>query len=397
MKKLLKIFVAIIIIITAMIIIEIKYGIVKSKLSFIINKIAMTIVETEEYKNEFIETKYKNYKIIHNKEFTPALSMVFAYLDNMELRSYELLGYTPKEELTIQIDYDEDVFKARNSIGISVEDAVGYYNSEIKTIYMLAEDPYNDVIMDNKKIEKLPDGIVFISSTTFSEVLFHEYTHYIFNNFISENDIDELSIPIWFQEGISEYIASANKLSEGDLDFVSLNKLNTINDWVDSCNNENAEVYIQSMYAIYSIVNLSDESKLKDIIVNCKEMSFDDSFKMAMGLSLTEFEDNLRNEFSNYEEMYKSLNNSSYYYEVKIKGLEEYIKANEDNIRAYQTLSVFYENYIGFDKALEFLKESVEKYPDEPNLWRSLAILYENNDMPELARECYLKEEKLMQ
>ncbi len=103
MKKLLKIFVAIIIIITAMIIIEIKYGIVKSKLSFMINKIAMTIVETEEYKNEFIETKYKNYKIIHNKEFTPVLSMVFAYLDNMELRSYELLGYTPKEELTIQI------------------------------------------------------------------------------------------------------------------------------------------------------------------------------------------------------------------------------------------------------------------------------------------------------
>ena len=130
MRKLLKICVSSIIIIG--IIIGIKYvnnGIVKSKLSFIINKVAMTIVETEEYKNEFIETKYKNYKIIHNKEFTPALSMVFAYLDNMELRSYELLGYTPKEELTIQIDYDEDVFKARNSIGISAEGADGCYNN----------------------------------------------------------------------------------------------------------------------------------------------------------------------------------------------------------------------------------------------------------------------------
>ncbi|MDU3521589.1 MAG: tetratricopeptide repeat protein [Clostridium saudiense] len=396
MRKLLKICVSSIIIIG--IIIGIKYvnnGIVKSKLSFIINKVAMTIVETEEYKNEFIETKYKNYKIIHNKEFTPALSMVFAYLDNMELRSYELLGYTPKEELTIQIDYDEDVFKARNSIGISAEGAVGYYNNEIKTIYMMAEDTYRDVILDMPKIDFLSDGNILGNTTGFREILFHEYSHYALNSFMNENNIPEEDIPIWFNEGIADYLADAQKLFGEEMNFISLNKLNSYEDWINSCNNENNEPYIQSMYAIYTLVNLKGENIIKDIVLNCKENSFNDSFNEVAGLSLDNFEKVLQDDFININKMYSLTSNPQEYVETKIKCLEEYIKVCEDDIRAYETLSRFYEYNRGFDITEEFLKESIEKHPEEPSLWRYLAILYENNNMLDLANECYLKEKEL--
>ena len=93
--------------------------------------------------------------------------------------------------------------------------------------------------------------------------------------------------------------------------------------------------------------------------------------------------------------MYSLTSNPQEYVETKIKCLEEYIKVCEDDIRAYETLSRFYEYNRGFDITEEFLKESIEKHPEEPSLWRYLAILYENNNMLDLANECYLKEKEL--
>lgn len=367
----------------------------KNKLSFIINKIAMTIVETEEYRNEFIETKYKNYKIIHNKNLDPALPMLFAYLDKLEVKSYELLGYTPTEELTIQIDYDEDVFNSRNSIGYSTEGTVGYYNPEIKTIYMTAEDPYRDVILDMPKIDYLPDGSVLINNTAFREILFHEYSHYALSSFMNENNISEAAIPIWFNEGIADYLADAQKIFGEEINFISLNKLTSYEEWINSCNNENNEPYIQSMYAIYTLVNLKGENIIKDIVLNCKENSFNNSFNETVGLSLENFEKFLQDDFININKMYTLTSTPQEYNEVKIKCLEEYIKVCEDDIRAYETLSTFYEYNRGFDTTVEFLKESIEKHPEEPSLWRYLAILYENNNILDLANECYLKEKEL--
>ena len=74
----------------------------KVNLKYKINKIYYSQFEDKEYKNNFKETLYKNYKILHNEEVEIALPLLFSYLDKIEVKSNEILGYIPKEELTIQ-------------------------------------------------------------------------------------------------------------------------------------------------------------------------------------------------------------------------------------------------------------------------------------------------------
>ena len=47
-----------------------------------INKIYYSQFEDKEYKNNFKETLYKNYKILHNEEVEIALPLLFSYLNN---------------------------------------------------------------------------------------------------------------------------------------------------------------------------------------------------------------------------------------------------------------------------------------------------------------------------
>ena len=351
----------------------------RDKLKYMINKSRATVVETEEYKSGFMETTYKNYKIKHNKNIESTLPMIFDYLDKIESRIEEVFGYIPKEELTIQIDYENDVFNARNSIGESSEEANGYYMPVIKTIYMPSENPFRDIIMD---------------STDFSESLSHEYVHHALFNFISENNINEEYIPHWFHEGVAEYLSNDVELGIDKIEYISLKKLNSDKEWVDA-NNEINSPYPQSMYAIYKMIDLKGENIIKDIIINCKENTFDDSFKEIMEVSLDDFDEFLKTDIINYNNLYKEINTPEPNIELKTKCLEEYIKINEDDINAYIALATFYSNYRDFNMAEEFLKESIEKHPEEPLLWINLGLLYENNDMMDLAEECYLKGEEL--
>ena len=285
-----------------------------------------------------METTYKNYKIKHNKNIESTLPMIFDYLDKIESRIEEVFGYIPKEELTIQIDYENDVFNARNSIGESSEEANGYYMPVIKTIYMPSENPFRDIIMD---------------STDFSESLSHEYVHHVLFSFINENNINEEYIPQWFHEGVAEYLSNDVELGIDKIEYISLRKLNSDKEWVDA-NNEINSPYPQSMYAIYKMIDLKGENIIKDIIINCKENTFDDSFKEIMEVSLDDFDEFLKTDIFNYNNLYKEINTPEPNIELKTKCLEEYIKINEDDMSAYIDLSHLYVYYRDFNKAEEF-------------------------------------------
>lgn len=64
-------------------------------------------------------------------------------------------------------------------------------------------------------------------------------------------------------------------------------------------------------------------------------------------------------------------------------------------MRAYEFLCTLYETNSEFEKTIEFLKDSIEKHPTQSILWRRLAIVYENNNMLDLASKCYAKEKLL--
>lgn len=360
---------------------------------FIINKIVMASGETDEYKSKLKENQYKNYKIVHNEDMETALPLIFYYLDKLENENNELLGYTPESELTIQIDYDKDVFNSRSNLGEWVS---GVYNPVIKTLYIYGEDVYRDIISDMPQIEELEDGSFYISTISFSDILAHEYSHYATNDFIEKNNISKDAIPVWFQEGIADYISKVDKSNGEELRFIPLTELTTEEEWSRANENILGEPYIQSMYAIYTIVNLKDKSAIKDIILACNKSDFSTAFETVMGISLEEFENNLKNDFNNYNDMYSTFEyNFERDIEIVIECLEEYIKKNENDIRAYIKLITMYEGERSVDTIIEFIKLAIEKNPEESALWHRLGLIYEENNMIEQANECYLKSYEL--
>ena len=373
---------------------------ISNGLGYIFNKIVLNIVETEEYRSELEETRYKNYKIVHNKEFKVALPVVFAYLDMLEIRTNELLGFIPTDEVTIQIDYDEEVFFARRGVESDNSSIAGYYNLISSAIYINIKDVYREVIMNLNKEITMPDNTKGFSDSSFREILFHEYFHYALSCFLKENDISRDNIPMWFDEGLAEYSSCNDKFTEEQIDYVSLLKLSSREDWSSiKDENKNSQVYDESMYAMYIIAKQNGENSFKDIVLKCKELSFEESFKEVMGISLEKFDDNLKNNFTNYSDVIEEINKLSFNYELskdlKMQCLEEYIKDNDD-LRAYQTLITFYENYKGFEETLSFIKRGIERYPEEAILWLRLGLFYENNNILDLAEECFSKEKELI-
>lgn len=401
-KKRYVISIAIVISISIFIIVakKLSNGDISNGLGYIFNKIVLNIVETEEYRSELEETRYKNYKIVHNKEFKVTLPVVFAYLDMLEIRTNELLGFIPTDEVTIQIDYDEEVFFARRGVESDNSSIAGYYNSISSTIYMNIKDVCREVIMNLNKEITMPDNTKGFSDSSFREILFHEYFHYALSCFLKENDISRDNIPMWFDEGLAEYSSCNDKFTEEQIDYVSLLKLNSRRDWSSIKNeNKNSQVYDESMYAMYMIAKQNGENSFKDIVLKCKELSFEESFKEVMGISLEKFDDNLKNNFTNYSDVREEINELSFNYELskdlKMQCLEEYIKDNDD-LRAYETLITFYENNKGFEETLSFIKRGIERYPEEASLWLRLGLFYENNNILDLAEECFSKEKELI-
>lgn len=370
----------------------------KEEIRVKINEIYYSNFEDEEYKNQLKETEYKNYKILHNEEAEIVLPLLFSYLDDMELKADKFFGYIPKSELTIQLDFNKDVFKERLSIGDPQRDSSGYYNTTLNTIYMNVEDVFREVIRDMRKVEEFDDGSFVMQSMSFKERFFNLYYNHVIKNFLNDNNLNEDVFPIWFINGLKEYYCSMAEPIYVTSVFLPLKELDDSNIWSEASESEeNTNLFAQSTYLIHKIIQINGESTIKEIIEKCKTKTFDESFNEVMEMSLDEFENEVSKSYNIYDSEYYAI--SSYdlndNIDVKIQCLEEYIKYNDDDIRAYEFLSSLYEINSGFEKAIDFLKDSIEKYPKEERLWWQLGLIYENNNMPDLAKECYDKNAEL--
>lgn len=372
----------------------------KEAIKYKINEIYYSKLEDEEYKNEFKETLYKNYKILHNEESEVALPLLFSYLDKMELKATEFFGYIPKSELTIQLDFNKEIFKERLSIGDPQRDGAGYYNTVLNTIYMNIEDVYRDIIKDLHKVEKYDDGTFIMQSMSFKDRLFNLYYEYLTINYLKDNNLNKEIFPSWFIHGLREYYSSMSEPIYDTVEFLALEEFDENDEWIKiSEKKENSYLFAQSTYLIHKMIQLKGESGINKIIKNCKTKSFNESFDEVMEVSLDEFEYSVRKSYHTYDSEYYAISNSDYNedIDVKIQCLEEYIKFNEDDIRAYEFLGSLYGINDEDEKAIYFLKDSIIKYPKESALWWELALIYEKNNMSDLAKECYDKHSELSQ
>ena len=189
------------------------------------------------------------------------------------------------------------------------------------------------------------EGNINISDNSFKDNLFHEYTHYAIDRFIEDNNIDKNSLPLWFEEGICEYITTNNISFDKEVEYISLKNLETYEDFNNEISNLQANIYEQSKLAVLKIVNEKGEKVLKDMILSLKDKDFEAVIQEYMNCSFEEFENDLQLDIKEckVEDIVED-NEWDTYINTKIKCLEDYIKYDENNIEAYEILGTLYES-----------------------------------------------------
>ena len=350
-------------------------------------------IQKDDYYEKMNEKNYNNIRIIYNNDIEPILPLIEKYIEEISKKNNTLLGVNTSDKLTIQIDYDEEVFLMRPMLFKDNYNANigGYYNKKSNTIYLYTNNPINDVLMNLPQVS-ISEGNINISDNSFKDNLFHEYTHYVIDRFIENNNMDKNSLPVWFEEGICEYITTNNIYFDKDLEYISLKNLETYEGFNNEISNLQANIYEQSKLAVLKIVNEKGEKVLKDMILSLKDKDFEAVIQEYMNCSFEEFENDLQLDIKEYKfEDIVEDNEGDIYINTKIECLEDYIKYDKNNIGTYEILGTLYESKKENIKAINLFKYAIEKNPKEYVLWYRLGVAYEHIGESALAKENFDK------
>lgn len=332
----------------------------------------------EKYDSLFSTIQSNNNTIYYTKEFEPALKLVEAYLDKAKKDNAKLFGDFSISDLTVKFDYDEAVFRKRNT---KVNDFAGLYNRNEKTAYVYIKDCYKSALAFND------------DSSYLRQALMHEYTHHVIYEFIALEGIPVDKIPAWFSDGVCEYIGNEGKSGVPPTKMVSFGELNTQEQWAES-NNKEYPVYHQSHFAIRQLIAMKSEGVIKDILIKLKDKDFNTAFKEATEISFEDFEKALNEDFKNGWKKYnkiKAPDHDEFFRDIKIQCLEEYTKNNLNNTDALLNLAVLYKNTGNTEKEFLTLKTAVEKDPKNKMTWHRLALYYQDVQKFDKAIETFEK------
>ena len=129
----------------------------------------------------------------------------------------------------------------------------------------------------------------------FQKTLLHEYTHYAFKQKLTQLKISNSDIPLWFEEGICEYVSyDQTTLSPHPFTLVPFYELNSHADWNLARTMEDTEPYMQSYLAIDYLIEEHGTEVILTILNETKSHNdFNKGFEIATGLDLTELEEQI--------------------------------------------------------------------------------------------------------
>jgi tetratricopeptide (TPR) repeat protein len=332
-----------------------------------------TSKETANYNKVFKSSIYENNTIYYTDDLKPALNLINAYIDKAKLENTKLFGSLPSEPLTIQFDYNKDIFNKRD---LASKDLTGVYFERDKKTYIYIEDCFKDVLAGNSKSEQL------------RHTLLHEYTHHLFFEFVNHYQISENKIPAWFIEGISEYIGYGGENGIPPKTMLDFSQLNSENQWKDY-SNKGYSTYEQSHYAVRQLILMNGEKAIQNILLKTKDMDFTSAFNSVVGVSFKEYEKSLNEDFKkdwkNYNKMIP-FEHPYLYTDEKIQCLKEYLQVKPDNIYALMYLAQLYESTGLKAEARAVLNTALQKKSDDINALIELAELYDNIGLETEAR-----------
>lgn len=127
----------------------------------------------------------------------------------------------------------------------------------------------------------------------FNTLFIHEYAHFVFYEKAHSYEVSPVIFPLWFHEGTAEWTAYdvLNATSER-FDVIPFQSLHSDQDWQDARMTYETDVYLQSYYMVYELVQLYGRDIIHEIMQEtAKTGQFAKGFEQATGERLADFED----------------------------------------------------------------------------------------------------------
>ncbi|WP_160841572.1 peptidase MA family metallohydrolase [Halobacillus halophilus] len=250
-------------------------------------KMAVTLnFESEsekQLKEKRLNEKYRHISIYYPDDFKELMPITKETLDwamdkneqvfgNVETRPVDLVMFENKEDL--------------NDLS-SLVDVSGFYSDFDKLLAINYTD--KNLILERRETPLYH----------FQKAILHEYTHYVFQRKIEGSDIRSSDYPLWFQEGIAEYIGNdGTTVLYSDFQLVPFGQLFSGEQWRIGRQKDGSNVYKQSYFAIKYLTDTYDESIVNEIIAKTKHIGdFETGFTEATGITLHDLENNFLNSY----------------------------------------------------------------------------------------------------
>ena len=335
------------------------------KMNIVLGKTDINEKAIQQLIKDYPELKSQNITFKYPPNAEDKVHEMISKMDDIEQLELEIFGYqipkTKNLEVIILPNYDEYI-QARTSAG---EREGGSYTS-----------------MDNRAIIYEQPKDVNGEEPSLTGIFSHEYGHYLMDMFLVDNGIKFDDVPVWYHEGISEYLGNqignqiGNELKPtGHINSeLTFDKLQSSQDWKTAT--KQSDVYYFAGKTIeYVLGSVDDSIILSDIVLNIKESgTFDESFKQLIGLdpktlTITSFNSMEKDldvarilrqdsDFKNSEELYKKI-----------------LKKHPREPLAWHQYALMLEKQKRWEEALSARRKVVSLEPENPNSYIYLSYL----------------------
>ena len=213
---------------------------------------------------------YQNVSIYIDKQDNDLVPLIEDTLDWAKTKNNEILGVIKERDVDVIFFSNEKDFQNISNL----ESVSGYYDH-----FGL----YIGIKIDDKK------GILNGKETPlyfFQKSILHEFAHYALDRKVESTPPGLDPYPLWFQEGVAEYIANDQTIVEAsDFELVTYDQLRSYKQWKTARKHIGTDVYKQSYFTIKLLIDENGEKVIEDIIdATSTSGDFKKSFEDVTGL-----------------------------------------------------------------------------------------------------------------
>jgi hypothetical protein len=234
-------------------------------------------------KGNRLKEKYHNITIYFPKEFSELIPITKETLEWAIAKNEEVFGKVPKTPVDLIVFKDKEEMKQLSDLA----DVSGFYSDFHKVLGITYDD--RKLILERKETP-----LYF-----FQKSILHEYTHYSFQRMIDSSKGGSTAYPLWFQEGVAEYVGNDRTIVEySHFRVVPFGQLIRGDQWQDARVQDGTNVYEQSYFAIKYLIDKYGEGIISKIIKSTNSTGdFEGSIIETTGINVLDLESNFLNPY----------------------------------------------------------------------------------------------------